>query len=257
MSYTATTSGFPCWYELGTSDLDGAAAFYESVLGWTVVSAGMPELDYRLGNAPDGFGIAGLMDAEGAPSAWRFYLEVADCDAAAATVTETGGSIIMPPADIPGTGRFAVAVDPQGAVFALLAPAPMGGEAPSVGAYAPALLGHGAWHELSTPDIEGSLAFYGNLVGWTKGVTMDMGADGSYQLVQAQGTDVGGMMVMGSEQGTAWLSYFTVDSTAGAVERIKAGGGSVLHGPAEVPGGAFIAIAVDPQGAAFGVTGPQ
>ncbi len=257
MSYTATTSGFPCWYELGTSDLDGAAAFYEAVLGWKVVSAGMPELDYRLGNAPDGFGVAGLMDAEGAPSAWRFYLEVADCDAAAATVSATGGTIVMPPADIPGTGRFAVALDPQGAVFALLAPAPMGGEAPSVGAYAPELVGHGAWQELSTPDPEAAFGFYATLVGWTKGTTLDMGTDGVYQLVQAQGNDVGGLMVPGSGQGPAWLCYFTVDSTAAAVERIKAAGGSVLHGPAEVPGGAFIAIAVDPQGAAFGVTGPR
>ena len=256
MSYTATTSGLPCWYELGTSDMDGAAAFYEKVLGWTVVSAGMPELDYRLGNASDGTGVAGMMDAEGQPTAWRFYLEVADCDASAAAAAAAGGTVVMPPADIPGTGRFAVVVDPQGAVFGLLAPAPMG-EAPAVGAYAPAVEGHGAWQELSAPDVSAALDFYGNLVGWTKGDAMDMGSDGTYQLFQAEGKDLGGMMTPMAGQGAAWMPYFTVGSVAAAVERITAAGGNVMHGPVDVPGGSYIAIAMDPQGAAFGVTGPQ
>lgn len=255
MSYTATTSGLPCWYELGTSDMDGAAAFYEGVLGWTVVSAGMPGMDYRLGNASDGVGVAGFMDAEGQPSAWRFYLEVADCDAAAATVTETGGMVVAGPDDIPGTGRFAVAVDPQGCVFGLLAPLPME-EAPSVGAYATTVNGHGAWHELSAPDPAAALEFYANLVGWTKSVTMDMGSDGVYQLFQANGNDIGGMMTPMPGQNPGWLAYFTVESTAAAAARITEAGGSVIHGPVDVPGGSFIAIAVDPQGASFGVTGP-
>lgn len=257
MSYTATTTGLPCWYELGTSDLDGASAFYTAVLGWTVVSAGMPGMDYRLGNASDGTGVAGLMeDDDPVPSAWRFYLEVADCDAAAEAVVAAGGTVLSPPADIPGTGRFAVCTDPQGAVFALLSPAPMD-DAPSVGAFAATVTGHGAWHELSTPDPEAALDFYAGLVGWTKGVTMDMGSDGDYQLFQAQGNDLGGIMRPMPDQGPAWLSYFTVDSVAAAAERITAGGGTVLHGPVDVPGGAFIAIAADPQGASFGVTGPQ
>ena len=34
-------------------------------------------------------------------------------------------------------------------------------------------------------------------------------------------------------------------------------GGTVAHGPTEVPGGAFIAVAQDPQGAWFAVVGPK
>ena len=258
MSYTATTSGFPCWYELGTTALDAADAFYSAVLGWTIASAGMPGLDYRIISASDGFGVGGMASYDpSAPAAWRFYLEVADCDASAATVAATGDTVVQEPADIPGTGRFAVCLDPQGAAFALLCPAPMNGEAPSVGAYAPALTGHGAWHELSAPEPEAAFDFYANLVGWTKGVTMDMGSDGVYQLFQAKGTDVGGMMRPMPGMAASWTSYFTVDSVAATAERIIAGGGTVMHGPAEVPGGAFIVIAADPQGAMFGVTGPQ
>ena len=35
------------------------------------------------------------------------------------------------------------------------------------------------------------------------------------------------------------------------------GGGTVLHGPTEVPGGAFIAVCTDPQGAWFTLVGPK
>ena len=41
------------------------------------------------------------------------------------------------------------------------------------------------------------------------------------------------------------------------MERITAAGGTVKHGPSEVPGGAWIAVAADPQGASFGLVGPK
>ncbi len=37
------------WYELITPDADSAQAFYAPLLGWAVRSAGMPDMDYRLG----------------------------------------------------------------------------------------------------------------------------------------------------------------------------------------------------------------
>ncbi len=33
--------GTPCWYELTTSDLAAAGAFYTRVLGWSIADAGM------------------------------------------------------------------------------------------------------------------------------------------------------------------------------------------------------------------------
>src|SRR5690606_40078201 len=40
--------GNPCWYELGTGDLDAASGFYRRILGWEVVDSGMEGFDYRL-----------------------------------------------------------------------------------------------------------------------------------------------------------------------------------------------------------------
>jgi predicted enzyme related to lactoylglutathione lyase len=75
---------------------------------------------------------------------------------------------------------------------------------------------------------------------------------GIYLIFSAGGPPIGGMI--SSTEGSPrpyWLYYFTVDAIDAAIERIKAGGGTVLHGPHEVPGGAWIVNAMDPQGAMF------
>ena len=54
-----------------------------------------------------------------------------------------------------------------------------------------------------------------------------------------------------------WGYYFAVPDIDAAQGRAVAGGGTLLNGPMEVPGGAFIAVATDPQGAWFAVLGPK
>lgn len=255
------TASQPCWYELGTPDLDAAAAFYARVLPWTVVSSGMEGMDYRLANDPEGNGVAGLMDlslqTDAPPPNWVFYLAVADADAKAAEVTKAGGSVIAPPADIPGTGRFAMCADPQGAVFGLLAPAPMEGGAPTVGAYDQSLPGHGNWHELMTSDPEAAVEFYGTLFGWTKTTAMDMGESGPYQMMAADGHDLAGIMGLAGAPHPAWGVVFGVAAVNPAVETARAAGATVLREPMEVPGGSWAAYFTDPQGAYFAIAGPR
>jgi predicted enzyme related to lactoylglutathione lyase len=55
----------------------------------------------------------------GVPSYWMPYFQVADCDETMAKARELGAGVMVPPQDIPSTGRFAVLQDPQGAVFAV------------------------------------------------------------------------------------------------------------------------------------------
>ena len=68
--------------------------------------------------------MAGDMWPADLPSHWMPYFEVADCDATAARVTASGGSVGVPPTTIP-PGRFAVCGDPQGAFFSIIASTPM------------------------------------------------------------------------------------------------------------------------------------
>jgi predicted enzyme related to lactoylglutathione lyase len=48
-----------------------------------------------------------------------------------------------------------------------------------------------------------------------------------------------------------WGFYFLVPDVNAGAERVKAGGGQILNGPMEVPGGGWIVNCMDPQGAAF------
>ena len=260
----AKLHGKPCWYELCTSDgsLGAAEEFYGKILGWTFKDSGMPDFTYHLATA-GGDMVAGLMNmppdvkAMGMPPFWMIYFAVDDADKAAADVKAVGGKVYKEPADIPGTGRFAVLADPQGAGFGVLQPEPMPGGGEGGHAFDQQKQGHGNWQELMSTDPEAAWRFYAGLFGWSKGQAMPMGEMGTYQLFQHDGTDIGGMMGLGNSPVPAWLPYFGVNGLDPAIERIKAAGGKLAHGPTEVPGGAFIAVAQDPQGAWFALVGPK
>jgi predicted enzyme related to lactoylglutathione lyase len=50
---------------------------------------------------------------------------------------------------------------------------------------------------------------------------------------------------------SCWNFYFCVDSIKETIQRVQSGGGKVLNGPVQVPGGGWIINAQDPQGAMF------
>lgn len=192
MSYHGT----PCWYELGTSDLKAAVNFYGAILGWDVADSGMAVFEYHLAKSDDDM-VAGMMSnarQHGNPAPnWLIHFAVNDCDKAAADIKAAGGQIYKEPNDIPGTGRFAVVADPQGAVFGVLQPdmsqmsAPQRTRAEQGGAFNQNKSGHGNWNELMSTDPQAAFAFYSRLFGWSKGEAMNMGAMGVYQLLHHRG----------------------------------------------------------------------
>jgi predicted enzyme related to lactoylglutathione lyase len=107
------------WNELGTRDTEAAKRFYGAVFGWT--AKGDNYIEWQL----DGKTIGGCNDMnaqqmpDSIPAHWLVYFAVPSTDDAAEKVKELGGTVNMPPMDIPGMGRFAVVADPQGAVFAV------------------------------------------------------------------------------------------------------------------------------------------
>lgn len=245
--------GTPCWYELGTSNLNAAERFYGQVLGWHMIRAGSPDFDHRLATA-DADKVAGMMsvaDQGDAPPNWLIYFLVYDVDASARAAQTGGAKLLKAPTDMAGTRRFAVLADPQGAAFGILQPLSM-----ECSAFHQGKPGHGHWHELMSNDPQAGFDFYHRLFGWQKSRAMDMGAEGTYQLFSSGGADIGGMMGLGGAPVPGWLPYFGVDGASAAMARIQAAGGTVLHGPMEVPGPAWIAVARDPQGAHFAVVGP-
>jgi len=242
------------WYELCTNDLDGAKAFYGKLFGWTATRfEGEGAGDYHILEMA-GKGVGGLMPLpEGLPKPfWLGYVGVADADAAIEKAKAAGANVhrVM---DIPSVGKIGIVSDPQDVGYALI----QGYSDRKSEAFDQALPGHGNWHELYTTDLAAAFDYYAAQYGWTKGQTMPMGEMGDYQLFQADGVDIGGMMKTPEGCPPAWLFYFGAPDIDEAVATITANGGTVRHGPMEVPGGAWIAQAVDPQGAPFAVVGPR
>jgi uncharacterized protein len=241
------------WYDVMTNDPQAATSFYSDVIGWDAEEYVMPDRSYtvfRRGSVM----VAGLMAipetmcASGAKPCWSGYVAVDDVDADAARVKAAGGAIARGPENIPNVGRFAVASDPGGAAFLLFKPNAQ--EEPT--RVVPMTSGHIGWHELHAGDLDREFAFYSRLFGWTKDRAVDLGPAGTYQTFNTGGAPCGGMMTRcGVSPGPCWNYYIAVDSVATAAQRATARGGQLQHGPHQVPGGAWIVQARDPQGAAF------
>jgi predicted enzyme related to lactoylglutathione lyase len=114
------------WNELNTRDLEGAKAFYGAVFGWSFEDNDMGEAGtyttIKLGEDMVG-GILNMTERgvpEEIPAHWQVYFAVEDTDAAVAQATERGGSVMVPPMEVPA-GRFSILVDPHGASFAVIA----------------------------------------------------------------------------------------------------------------------------------------
>jgi uncharacterized protein len=248
------------WYELTTSDLDAAQTFYHQVIGWNIADAGMP--GYRYGIISAGTTSVGGMMAindemkvRGVPPCWTGYIEVPDVDVKAAQFHAAGGAVHLPPADIPGVGRFSVVSDPFGAALVLFKP--QGGASPAP--VAPGTSGHFGWNELMAGEREAAFDFYAAMFGWTKTDAHDMGAMGIYQLFSTgEASNTGGMMTKFPDMPRSfWAYYVNVESVDAALGRVKASGGKVINGPMQVPTGEWVAQCQDPQGAFFSLLGQK
>jgi hypothetical protein len=135
------TPGSWNWSILDTPDLEGARAFYHGVFGWEAdpvhsdegsyalvrlpgygdfLEAYDPELRARQSGAPSGFedAVAWMVPIDPSVEAprWSVTFAVDDTDAAVARAERLGGSVVVPPFDVPPV-RTALLGDPQGAVF--------------------------------------------------------------------------------------------------------------------------------------------
>ena len=87
---------------------------------------------------------------------------------------------------------------------------------------------------------------------------MDMGEFGSYRFLYQGETMIGAIMPrMPQVPQAAWTFYIGVGDIDRAADAARSGGGTILHGPSEIPGGEYSLTAVDPQGAVFGLVGPR
>ncbi|MGH3670071.1 MAG: VOC family protein [Pseudonocardiaceae bacterium] len=108
------------------------------------------------------------------------------------------------------------------------------------------------WVDLAVPDVEAATKFYGAILGWTYS---DTGEEFGHYQIGHRGADAAAGIgpQMSPDQPPAWTTYLASDDVDSTAEKITGNGGKVLAGPFDVPGSGRMCIALDSQGAAFGV----
>jgi predicted enzyme related to lactoylglutathione lyase len=252
------------WYELMTSDPEGAKAFYDAVVGWNI-GEGVAEYNgYRMIGTNDGKFAGGLlplnaeMQQNGAQPTWLGYIHVPDVDQKVAAIEAAGGTTQLPATDIPNVGRIAMVTDPQGAAFYVMKPIPPADDPNAQSdVFSTSAQQRVNWNELATSDPAAARRFYGDQFGWDSDEFMPMGDMGEYRFIDHQGQRIGALCGVVEGRQPKWRYYFRVPSISAAKQIVETKGGTIAMGPHQVPTGDWILIGGDPQGAEFALVGAQ
>jgi hypothetical protein len=242
--------GAPNWVDLGTADVEDARRFYTTLFGWSAHVSGDEYGGYTIFNL-EGRPVAGAgpLFGEGQPTAWSTYIATADADADAARVTAAGGKVLVAPFDVGDQGRMAAFLDQAGAPFSVW----QAGTMPGTEVFD--VSGALTWNELTTRDVDGSIAFYGEVFGWTARRSSPGGVP--YVVWDLGGQTVAGMQPMVGDEwpddlAPHWMIYFAVEDCDATAEQAYALGGRIAHPPTTFARGRY-AVLEDPQGGTFSV----
>jgi uncharacterized protein len=121
-------------------------------------------------------------------------------------------------------------------------------------------LGEFCWVDLATTDVDGSLSFYGELLGVEgQPAPGDPEETGGYGFLTRDGKMVGGYgPTQSAEQPPAWHSYIKVEDADKTAEKAKEAGGQVDFGPIDLPNeSGRMAVLRDPTGAFISINQQQ
>jgi hypothetical protein len=239
--------GTPCWTDLMSPDVEVAAGFYRGLFGWEYDESGPEYGFYHMArvDARAAAGIGQIPEGAGFPSAWTVYFAADDVHAMAERAGALGGTIMMPPMEVPGQGWMAVIVDPVGAAFGLWQ------GTGHLGAGIKEVHGATTWRDLHTADVEGARVFYAELLG-VEAQPFDGGSTRYYILVK-DGKNIAGIAQTPPPWAAApsrWLTYFEVADLDRILRGAVEGGGTVVEPPSDTPFGRM-AVLADPFGAVF------
>ena len=112
-----------------------------------------------------------------------------------------------------------------------------------------------AWAELNTRGIDKARDFYKKVFGWGSKISPMGNNMPDYTEFQVDGNSIVGGMEMTMQPANVppyWMLYFGSTDVDASTKKAKDLGANVLVEPQEFPGGRF-SIAMDPQGAVFGI----
>jgi predicted enzyme related to lactoylglutathione lyase len=123
------------------------------------------------------------------------------------------------------------------------------------------------WVDVSEPDPDAAVAFYGGLFGWEFEDVIPSSSESRYFIAQhattsssifdtsgdVRGGDVAAVRSIpdGAPPTAMWNTYFWVDSADEAASKVRDAGGGVANGPFDFMDAARVAVLTDREGAAF------
>lgn len=118
--------------------------------------------------------------------------------------------------------------------------------------YAP---GTPSWVDHTSPDVQASARFYGQLFGWQ---AEDMGEEaGHYTIFRSNGKQVAATTPpMQPGTPSVWSTYVATANAAETAKKVSDAGGQVMVAPFQVMDQGSMAVFVDPAGAVFCVWQP-
>jgi predicted enzyme related to lactoylglutathione lyase len=248
---TTSYRGLFVWHEVGTTDLRAGEDFYAKIAGWKVESWSQnPSYKLFVAKRESKAGLYLITESPNTltpPPSWLSYIGTPDVDGTVRQAVELGGKVVVPAYNVLSVGRMAHLQDPQGALFAV-------SSQEQRSHYKDPQPGDFSWHELLTTNWQTAFDFYAKLFGWEKMEAMDMGPQGTYQIFGTGGHQLGGMFNPGAlPGGPLWIPYVMVADARRTADIAKELGGTIAHGPSEVPGGDWVFTGLDRQGAMFAV----
>ena len=241
------------WFDLMTTDVDAAYAFYGRLFTWSYEVGADSTNGYAIAMSAGrpAAGIGPMPPGAAYPPAWTVYFMTTDIAATAARITEHGGTVLMGPHEVPESGHFLIATDVTGAPFGVWQAGKHRG--------AEAQKEHGCmmWCEVATRDAAVAGGFYGKVFDLE---AKPLAAPGVvYSTLHRGLVTVAGVMQMDAhfpaDTPPHWLAYFQVDDLDAACGELTDAGGTVKVPGFETPYGK-VSIVCDPQRATFALIMP-
>lgn len=241
-------AGKVIWHDLIAPDLEAAKRFYSALFGWSFRDIGS---DYSVAYS-EGEAVGGIFQRPLPPGArrqplWLSFVAVNDVSSAAHLAEQNGGKILAGPKSYPNRGEQAVLVDPEGAMFGVLASS--SGDPPDY------LASPGAWIWsvvlVRDPDQEAS--FYQKVFDYE---VFDISEGEPLQVVLSSEDYARATvrpLVHGARGRPRWLGFVRVDDVADSIRKATSLGARVLAAPRTDRHGGRIAVIADPAGAPLGL----
>ena len=241
---------FVCHWEIMSNDAPALRTFYQTLFGWEpMIWEENP--DYALiPSMGEGYGIVGgigqIQEGE-FPPYLTFYIEATDFDANVAAIPTLGGTVVVPPMEIPDVGRMALFTGPAGNMVGLME---------SVEMVDPPVMppsAHPVVHfEIGGHDAAPIRDFYTSLLGWT--YTVYEGFGYAEVVLPEEGPGIGGGIATIPAEAPPYVAvYVSVPDLQATLDAAAALGATIVLPPMPIDETLSMAMFVDPQGFPMGL----